>query len=268
MKVGNDIFDILNGLGFRIKMFNEAGDISTDAEESTRFFSESPNILISIEPEDNIIKLARSGTHTVEEMEPIRKRIKELAGDSLMKFEYKIFNKNITPKDQAYQIKRETMEGINELRKLAGLEEAKPDFLDLDGDGDKKEPMKKAAKDKKKEGGDKKDAPKKGLSAKQKKLPAGLQKAIAKKKGAKTESVVTAKKEVAESMKFLDAIKIVKESNGEMKIEATDTAIWNWAKRVAQSKIGTGDVKEEAYAAKVYESRGGQWDVSRKVISE
>jgi|ETNvirenome_6_85_1030632.scaffolds.fasta_scaffold05186_5 hypothetical protein len=29
-------------------------------------------------------------------------------------------------------------------------EEAKPDFLDLDGDGDKKEPMKKAAKDKKK----------------------------------------------------------------------------------------------------------------------
>jgi len=137
-----------------------------------------------------------------------------------MKYEYKIFNKNITPKDQAYQIKRETMEGIDELRKLAGLEESaseysytleyngeengmskhklsitspegetkeiaddftyfdvegdelqaeleswfhkgmgvadapveesKPDFLDLDGDGDKEEPMKKAAKDKKK----------------------------------------------------------------------------------------------------------------------
>ena len=150
MKVGNDIFDILNGLGFRIKMFNEDGKISTDAEESTRFYSESPNIMISIEPEDNIIKLARGGAHSVEEMEPIRKRIKELAGDSLMKFEYKIFNKNITPKDQAYQIKRETMEGLDELRKLAGLEESKPDFLDLDGDGDKEEPMKKAAKDKKK----------------------------------------------------------------------------------------------------------------------
>lgn len=150
MKVGNDIFDILNGLGFRIKMFNEEGKISTDAEESTRFYSESPNIMISIEPEDNIIKLARGGAHSVEEMEPIRKRIKELAGDSLMKFEYKIFNKNITPKDQAYQIKRETMEGLDELRKLAGLEESKPDFLDLDGDGDKEEPMKKAAKDKKK----------------------------------------------------------------------------------------------------------------------
>ena len=128
MKVGNDIFDILNGLGFRIKMFNEEGKISTDAEESTRFYSESPNIMISIEPEDNIIKLARGGAHSVEEMEPIRKRIKELAGDSLMKFEYKIFNKNITPKDQAYQIKRETMEGIDELRKLAGLEESASEY--------------------------------------------------------------------------------------------------------------------------------------------
>ena len=58
------------------------------------------------------------------------------------------------------------------------VKEAKPDFLDLDKDGDKKEPMKKAAKEK----GDSKDSDSKGLSAKQKKLPAGLQKAIAGKK--------------------------------------------------------------------------------------
>jgi hypothetical protein len=51
---------------------------------------------------------------------------------------------------------------------------SKPDFLDLDKDGDKKESMKKAAKDAK-EG--KKDG-KKGLTAAQKKLPEGLRKAI------------------------------------------------------------------------------------------
>ena len=64
---------------------------------------------------------------------------------------------------------------IAERTKIA--EKAKPDFLDIDKDGDKKEPMKKAADEK---GDDKKDDSK-GLSAKQKKLPAGLQKAIAKK---------------------------------------------------------------------------------------
>lgn len=44
---------------------------------------------------------------------------------------------------------------------------SKPDFLDVDKDDDRKEPMKKALKDKEK-----------GLSAKQKKLPEGLRKAI------------------------------------------------------------------------------------------
>ena len=120
----------------------------------------------------------------------------------------------------------------------------------------------------KKDADSKDDKPAKGLSAKQKKLPAGLQKAIAKKKGAKTESTKATKKAVAESMSFLDAIKIVKESNGEMKVYAVDTAIWNWAKRVASSKVTEGGVKQEAYAARVYEGRGGVWDVSKTVISE
>lgn len=53
----------------------------------------------------------------------------------------------------------------------------KPDFLDLDKDGDKKEPMKKAAKEAKEDdkGG------KKGLTAAQKKLPKALQDSILKK---------------------------------------------------------------------------------------
>lgn len=98
---------------------------------------------------------------------------------------------------------------------------------------------------------------KKEMSAKQKKFF-----------GKKNESVVTAKKAVAESMTFLDAIKIVKESNGEMKVNAVDTAIWNWAKRVAASKVTEGGIKQEAFAAKVYESKGGVWDVTSSVITE
>ena len=69
-----------------------------------------------------------------------------------------------------------TMKKTNEAK-------AKPDFLDLDKDGDKKEPMKKAAADKKTGSTDKKSSA--GLTAAQKKLPAGLQKAVAKKKTVK-----------------------------------------------------------------------------------
>ena len=64
---------------------------------------------------------------------------------------------------------------------------AKPDFLDLDKDGDKKESMKKAAEDAKSKKDDKKEDKKeekggKGLTAAQKKLPEGLRKAIEAKK--------------------------------------------------------------------------------------
>jgi hypothetical protein len=69
-----------------------------------------------------------------------------------------------------------TMKKTNEAK-------AKPDFLDLDKDGDKKESMKKAAADKKSGSDDKKSSA--GLTAAQKKLPAGLQKAVAKKKTVK-----------------------------------------------------------------------------------
>jgi len=80
------------------------------------------------------------------------------------------------------------------------LQEAKPDFLDLDKDGNTKEPMKDAAKDAKKD--DNEEAPK-GLTAKQKKLPAGLQKAIAKKQ--KNESIELDEKKDKESKYEFDS---------------------------------------------------------------
>lgn len=46
------------------------------------------------------------------------------------------------------EFNRESID-LSDIRNGYGIEESKPDFLDLDKDGDKKEPMKKAAKDKK-----------------------------------------------------------------------------------------------------------------------
>jgi hypothetical protein len=139
-------------------------------------------------------------------------------------------------------------------------EGSKPDFLDVDKDGDKKEPMKKAAKEADK-GEDKKET--KGLSAKQKKLPPGLQKAIAKKKGT-AESVKTSKKVVAESVEqklsLKDMLKIVKESGGQQAIDPMDQTLWAWANRVAASKIQESQ-KAEIFAAMIYERNGGRFEM-------
>ena len=86
--------------------------------------------------------------------------------------------KKMNPGFKAYLDKQKAKSKGKEDDKKGG--KGKPDFLDLDKDGDKKETMKKAAKDAK---DDKKEEPKKGLTAGQKKLPEAMQKAILKKQG-------------------------------------------------------------------------------------
>jgi hypothetical protein len=134
-------------------------------------------------------------------------------------------------------------------------EAAKPDFLDLDKDGDKKEPMKKAAGEK---GGEKKDG-KKGMSAKQEKFF-----------GKKNESVTTAKKVVAESVEtklsFKQMVQLVQESGGQQQIDPKDKELFNWASRVAASKLGEG-MKAELYAGLIYERNGGVFEMY-DVLSE
>ena len=134
-------------------------------------------------------------------------------------------------------------------------EAAKPDFLDIDKDGDKKEPMKKAAGEK---GGDKKDG-KKGMSAKQ-----------AKYFGKKNESVNASKKVVAESVEtklsFKQMVQLVQESGGQQQIDPKDKELFNWASRVAASKLGEG-MKAELYAGLIYERNGGVFEMY-DVLSE
>jgi hypothetical protein len=133
-------------------------------------------------------------------------------------------------------------------------EAAKPDFLDLDKDGDKKEPMKKAAADK----GDK-PAGKKGMSAKQEKFF-----------GKKNESVKASKKVVAESVEtklsFKQMVQLVQESGGQQQIDPIDKELFNWANRVAASKLGEG-MKAELYAGLIYERNGGVFEMY-DVLSE
>jgi hypothetical protein len=134
-------------------------------------------------------------------------------------------------------------------------EAAKPDFLDIDKDGDKKEPMKKAAADK---GSDKKDG-KKGMSAKQEKYF-----------GKKNESVKASKKVVAESIEmpltFRDMVKLVHESGGQQQIDPLDKELFAWATRIAKNKLGEG-TKSEVYAGLVYERMGGVFEMY-DVLSE
>jgi hypothetical protein len=129
-------------------------------------------------------------------------------------------------------------------------EAAKPDFLDLDKDGDKKEPMKKAV-------ADKKAGPKKGVNPFAKKTESAMMP-----KGKKR----PVKESVEVKLSFKDMVKLVQESGGQQQIDAKDDALFQWAQRVAVSKLGEG-MKAELYAGLIYERNGGVFEMY-DVLSE
>jgi hypothetical protein len=118
-------------------------------------------------------------------------------------------------------------------------EGAKPDFLDIDKDGDKKEPMKKAVADKK--GG----KPQKGVNPFAKKA---------------------VKESVEPKLTFKDCIKLVRESGGQQQIDPLDKELFAWAQRVAQNKFNES-VKQDAFAGLTYERMGGRFAL-HDVLSE
>jgi len=138
------------------------------------------------------------------------------------------------------------------------VEAAKPDFLDIDKDGDKKEPMKKAAADK---GSDKKDG-KKGMSAKQEKYFGKKNESAMMPKGKKR----PVKESVEQKLTFKQMIQLVQESGGQQQIDPTDKELFAWAQRVASAKF-TESTKQEVYAGLVYERMGGAFEMY-DVLSE
>ena len=155
--------------------------------------------------------------------------------------------------------KEETDKKKKMAKKEKMAEGSKPDFLDVDDDGDKKEPMKKAAGEK---GEDKKDGAKKGMSAAQ-----------AKYFGKKTESKMMpkgkkrpVKESVEQTLSFKQMVQLVQESGGQQQIDPLDKSLFNWATRVAASKLGEG-MKAELYAGLIYERNGGVFEMY-DVLSE
>lgn len=181
--------------------------------------------------------------------------------------------------------------------KMVEAKKAKPDFLDIDKDGNKKEPMKKAVADKKKgavkEAEEEKRAPAK-KTEREVTLPSGAKGKITKVQGWQSQKAEKAaekesekneskmmpkgkkrpvKESIEQKLTFKQMVQLVQESGGQQQIDPKDKELFNWATRVAKNKLGEG-MKAELYAGLIYERNGGifqMYDVlseSKKKVSE
>lgn len=98
------IFSLLKGNGLQIKIFDEEGAEVTDPNVGRRFFVLDPNIMITIDEENNTIQFSK-GAGVDDSVDRLQRNIRKIANEFLMNSDIKIFGKSIQPRDYAYQAK-------------------------------------------------------------------------------------------------------------------------------------------------------------------
>lgn len=98
------IFALLKGNGLKLKIYDTAGAETTDPRSGRRFFAAQPNIMVTLNTDNNSIEFSK-GAGVSNEVDTLHRGIKKLADEFLMNSKIKIFGKSIRPKDYSYQAK-------------------------------------------------------------------------------------------------------------------------------------------------------------------
>jgi hypothetical protein len=122
--ISEKVFNLLKGHGFDLKTFDKNGKIVIDPQEGTRFVCDEPNILVRVDDLEKEISMQTSEDFADHNL---RNLLKELAQDSLLSFDFRVFDKKLKPKGEEIDVARrqetEMNEELNLLRRLSGIEE-------------------------------------------------------------------------------------------------------------------------------------------------
>ena len=105
--LSNKVFSLLKGNGLKIKIFDEKGAETTNPDTGKRFFVTNPNIMVTINDDDNLIEFSKGKDVDDSTVSVLQKNIRKLGDNSVppMNFKIKVFGKSIQPKDYSYQAK-------------------------------------------------------------------------------------------------------------------------------------------------------------------
>ena len=111
--ISENIFAILKGYGFTIRMFDDIGKKVIKPEDARRFFLTDSNLVITSSEEEIKVHLGKSVTF--DEAKDTINTIKQLAKKYMMDFNLKKFGHTLQPKDYVFDLKKEAdMDSIQE----------------------------------------------------------------------------------------------------------------------------------------------------------
>ena len=110
--VGEKIFNILKGQGFMVKSYDREGNLTLDASQATRFAVPEPNILVRYDQDSQTIGLKSSAD--VDD-DVTRTMLKNLSDDNLLNFDYRRFEKKVSPKGESPDIEASKEQEVNDV---------------------------------------------------------------------------------------------------------------------------------------------------------
>jgi len=119
--IANDIFKILKGNGYSIKIFTDEGENTVDPTAARRFYIPELGSMVNLDETDSKreIRVSVNQNTDVNEFKDTLALLKNLANRNVIEYTLKSFTKAITPKDQDYQaqkardMKQDVSEGIS-----------------------------------------------------------------------------------------------------------------------------------------------------------
>tara|TARA_B100001057_G_scaffold41288_1_gene37033 strand:+ start:1602 stop:2966 length:1365 start_codon:yes stop_codon:yes gene_type:complete len=119
--IANDIFKILKGNGYSIKIFTDEGENTVDPQAARRFYIPELGSMVNLDETDSKreIRVSVNQNTDVSEFKDTLGLLKNLANRNVIEYTLKSFTKEITPKDQDYQaqkardMKQDVQEGIS-----------------------------------------------------------------------------------------------------------------------------------------------------------
>lgn len=98
---------LLSGNGLVFKMFDNDGNEVTDPAMGRRFFITDPNIMVTIDEENNMVEFNKGADVDANRIKSLTDGVKRLATEFQMDSSLKVFGKSIQPRDFSYQAKKQ-----------------------------------------------------------------------------------------------------------------------------------------------------------------
>lgn len=106
--ISNEVFKILKGNGYNIKLYTDEGESTVDPDQARRFYIPKLGSMVNLDETESTreLRVSVNQNTNLDEFKDTLYQLKNLANRNIIEYTLKSFTKHIEPKDQDYQAQK------------------------------------------------------------------------------------------------------------------------------------------------------------------